>query len=78
MRTLGNTVEAERFYRDGLEIIERLAEADPGNSSAQRDLSVFYNKLGDLMRTLGKTDEAERFHRAAAGALGLASPRNEE
>ena len=34
----GNRNETERLYRDGLAIIERLAEADPTNTSVQRDL----------------------------------------
>ncbi|MGB0097918.1 MAG: tetratricopeptide repeat protein, partial [Solirubrobacteraceae bacterium] len=63
MRALGDTKQAERFYRDSLAIRERLAQADPSDAGAQRDLSVSYERLGDLMRALGDTKQAERHYR---------------
>ena len=77
MRALGDTKQAERFYRDSLAIAERLAQADPSDAGAQRDLSVSYNKLGDLMRALGDTKQAERFYRddlAIAERLAAGDP----
>jgi hypothetical protein len=38
-----------KAYRDGLAIADRLAKADPGNAGWQRDLSVSYNKVGDVL-----------------------------
>ena len=38
---------------DGLAIADRLARADPGNASWQRDLSVSYNKIGDVLVAQG-------------------------
>jgi len=37
-----------KSFRDSLAIRERLAKADPGNASWQRDLSVSYAKLADV------------------------------
>jgi hypothetical protein len=38
-------------------------EADPTNAQAQRDLSISYERLGDLMLQLGDGAQAERFYR---------------
>ena len=62
---------------DSLAIRERLAAADPGNAAAQRDLSVSYNKLGDLMVRVGNGPEAERLFRdslAITERLAAADP----
>ena len=45
-------------YQQSLEIRKRLAAADPANTQAQRDLSVSYNKLGDVQVQLGDTQAA--------------------
>jgi tetratricopeptide (TPR) repeat protein len=42
-------------------LVERLAAGDPSNTVWQRDLSVSYNKLGDVADRQGKT--ADRFVR---------------
>ena len=39
------------------------AEADPSNAQAQRNLSVSYERLGDLLVAVGNTGEAGRLHR---------------
>ena len=39
-------------------IIERLAESEPDRADYQRDLSVSYNKVGDLYRALGQGEPA--------------------
>src|SRR5438552_15512067 len=54
----GKLDEAISAYRDGLAIRERLAAADANNSQRQRDLSVSYNKIGDVLVAQGKLDEA--------------------
>ena len=41
-------LEASRLLEQSLAIGERLAETDPANTGYQRDLSVSYNRLGDL------------------------------
>ena len=45
--------EALGSYRVSLAIVERLARADPGNAAWQRDLSVFHNKIGDVLVAQG-------------------------
>ena len=50
--------EALKSFRDGLAISERLAKADPGNAGWQRDLSVSYNKVGDVLVAQGNLAEA--------------------
>lgn len=47
----GNLVEALKWYRDGLDGANRLAEADPENASWQRDLCISHNKIGDVLIT---------------------------
>jgi hypothetical protein len=45
-------------FRDGLAIADRLAKADAGNAGWQRDLSVSYNKIGDVLKDQGNLPEA--------------------
>jgi tetratricopeptide (TPR) repeat protein len=40
-------------YKDGLAIADRLAKADPGNLAWQRDLSVSYDRMGDVLASQG-------------------------
>jgi hypothetical protein len=49
----GNLAEALKSFRDGLAIADRLAKSDPGNAGWQRDLSVSYNKIGDVLVAQG-------------------------
>jgi hypothetical protein len=49
---------AEKSFRDGLAIRDRLAKSDPGNAGWQRDLSVSYNKIGDVLVAQGNLPEA--------------------
>ena len=39
-------------------IAERLAQADPGNAGWQRDLSVSYDRIGDVLEAQGNLPEA--------------------
>ena len=52
---LGRTQDALDFYKKGLNVAQRLAEADPKSAQAQRDLSVSYDKLGNVTLELGRT-----------------------
>jgi len=73
MGALGKGQEARSYFTDSLEIARRLAEAEPDRADYQRDLSVTYNKLGDLMRALGRGEEARSlFTRALEIAQRLA------
>ena len=52
------------------EIISRLAKADPGNAAWQRDVSVWHNKIGDVLVAQGNLPAALDAYKA-----GLATPR---
>jgi len=45
-------------YKQGLEIAQKLAARDPGNTGWQRDLSVSYNKIGDVQVAQGDLPSA--------------------
>ena len=75
----GNITAALARTRTLLTLARARAEADPSNAQAQRDLSVFYNRLGEVMVAVGKLGEAERFYRddlAIAVRLAEADPSN--
>ncbi len=57
-RGSGAAQAALRLHARALAIREALAKADPNNAQAKRDLSVSYNKLGDVHLQLGATDKA--------------------
>ena len=76
---LGLTERAFERYEVLLEAIERRAQAEPDRADYQRDLSVSYERMGDLYRALGQGDQAGRLpqvprHRRASGP-GRARPR---
>jgi tetratricopeptide (TPR) repeat protein len=56
-----------------LAIAERLAQAEPDRADYQRDLSVSYERVGDLYRALGQGDSArEAYLKSLAIAERLA------
>jgi tetratricopeptide (TPR) repeat protein len=59
----GRFAEAERIYRQALEINRDLATLYPSKQFCQRHLGLGYHLLGALFRDMGKPDEAEEFHR---------------
>jgi hypothetical protein len=61
----GDPAEAARRYQQALAITERLAQADPANAAYQRDLSVSYNRLGDLTAGGADPDGSARIYRQA-------------
>ncbi len=75
----GNLPEALKAYRDSLAIRERLAKADPANAGLQRDLSVAYDKVGDVLKAQGDLTEALKAYRdglAIRERLAKADPGN--
>ena len=54
MAAQGDLPEALKSFRDGLAISERLARADPSNAGWQRDLSVSYDRIGDVLEGAGQ------------------------
>jgi tetratricopeptide (TPR) repeat protein len=59
----GNLPEALKSFRDGLAIADRLAKSDPGNALWQHDLSVSYEKIGDVLADQGNLPEALKSYR---------------
>ncbi|MGH8932429.1 MAG: AAA family ATPase, partial [Egibacteraceae bacterium] len=58
----GLTDKAIKTYGKLLKIFRSRADAEPDRADYQRDLSVSYNKLGDLMIAVGRGDEAARLY----------------
>ncbi|MGH3614291.1 MAG: TIR domain-containing protein [Pseudonocardia sp.] len=58
---LGFTRAPETRWKQVIEALGQLVAAEPDRADYQRDLSVSYNKLGDLMVALGRGDDALRF-----------------
>jgi tetratricopeptide (TPR) repeat protein len=56
--SIGAAEAAVRLYTRSLAILEALAKADPNNAEAKRDLSVSYEKFGDVHLQLGATVKA--------------------
>ena len=68
-----------RYYEDGLKIAKRLADAAPENADYARDLSISYNRLGDLARSGGDPAAARRYYEDGlkiAKRLSDAAPEN--
>jgi predicted negative regulator of RcsB-dependent stress response len=77
--TQGYLDDALSAYRDGLAIAKALALKDSGNTQWQRDLSVSYDRIGDVLVTQGQLDDALAIYRdsfAIKQALALKDPSN--
>ena len=57
-RARGDLERALQAYQDSLAIAEKLAAQDAGNAEWQRDLSVSFNKIGDVQRARGDLEGA--------------------
>jgi Flp pilus assembly protein TadD len=56
--TSGNLAAAFKDYQASLAIQDRLAQLDPGNAGWQHDLSVIFDRVGDLLVAQGNLAEA--------------------
>ena len=66
---------------DALGTREKLAEADPKNNQAQRDLSISYERLGDVNHQADQLDQASEYCRKALAIrekLAEADPSNSQ
>jgi tetratricopeptide (TPR) repeat protein len=54
----GDLPSALSSYKQGLEIAQKLAARDPANTEWQRDLSVSYDRIGDVQRAQGDLPSA--------------------
>jgi tetratricopeptide (TPR) repeat protein len=59
----GDLPGALKSYRDSLAIFEHLAQSDPGNAGWQRDLSISYEKIGDVQVAQGDLPGALKSYR---------------
>ena len=59
----GDLAAALKSFRDSLAIMERLAQSDPSNAGWQRDLSVSYDKVGDVQEAQGDLEAALKSYR---------------
>src|SRR5262249_11617578 len=53
-----NREEARTYYERSRRIREQLAESDPTNLTAQRDLALIYDRIGNLYTTDERYEEA--------------------
>ncbi|MGH8909161.1 MAG: AAA family ATPase, partial [Egibacteraceae bacterium] len=58
----GLTNKAIKTYENLLNIFRSRADAEPDRADYQRDLSISYERLGDLMIAVGRGDEAARLY----------------
>ena len=49
-------------YIQALQLSEQLADGEPNRADYQRDLSVSYNKMGDLLSDLGEGAQAKSLY----------------
>jgi len=61
----GFSARALARYRQLTDLLRVRAEAEPDRADYQRDLTISYNKLGDLMRTVGRGEDATRLYQDA-------------
>jgi tetratricopeptide (TPR) repeat protein len=59
---IGRTLDVRDLWRTSAAMFERLAGAAPNNVDYARELSVNYNKLGDLARASGNPTAARRYY----------------
>src|SRR5258705_529881 len=59
--------EAIEEYRKGLEVRQGIAEADPANAGAQRDLAVSYMRTGEmLVRAQQRAEALAEYNKSGA------------
>ena len=66
--TQGDLAAAQAAAEQSRDIIAKLAAADPGNAGWQRDLSVSWNKLGDVRAAQGDLPGALQAYTAGQGS----------
>ena len=58
----GATRKAFERYQEAMTILESRGAAEPDRADYQRDLSVSYDRLGDLLRALGQGEAARQYY----------------
>ena len=62
---LGATRKAFERYQEAMTILESRVAAEPDRADYQRDLSISYERLGDLLQALGQGDAARQYYQQA-------------
>jgi len=57
----GDLKAARNYFEKSLNLIEQLAQQDPGNAQARRDLAVSYNCLGNVSLQGGDLKVAQNY-----------------
>ncbi|MDZ7270889.1 MAG: tetratricopeptide repeat protein, partial [candidate division KSB1 bacterium] len=57
--------QARTYYEQALAIAQELRSRAPDSADYARDLSISYERLGDLWRTLGNPDQARTYYEKA-------------
>ncbi len=65
LRHLGRLADVQRLRMRNCEILERLLRGAPYSSDYARDLSVSYERMGDLWRSLGDGAQTLRYYEQA-------------
>jgi len=65
----GDLADALKSYRESLAIREKLAKQEPRNAGLQRDLSVSYNKVGDVQSAQGDLAGALKTYRESLAII---------
>lgn len=75
---LNEEASAENLYRQSLSISKQLVTQNPDAHEWHRDLSVCYNKLGNLQKRRGELSDAEKTYRDALTAITKVSQSDPE
>jgi tetratricopeptide (TPR) repeat protein len=67
----GDLQAARAYFEDGLQIRRLLAEADPSSAEKQRDLSISFNKLGEVSVASGDLQSARAYFEDGLGIRRL-------
>jgi tetratricopeptide (TPR) repeat protein len=65
LQATGRVAEAEKAYRQALQLYERLVAEHPQVPQYRQELAMTHNNLGVLLKATGRADEAEKAHRQA-------------
>ena len=70
LMVLGDTGRAFRRYQQATHLLERLVAKEPERADYQRDLSVSYERMGDLYRALGEWEAARAAYQKSLDIRG--------
>jgi tetratricopeptide (TPR) repeat protein len=69
LRKTGKAAEGQEFFRKAVDIMQKVADANPDNASVQADLANIHGNIAFALETTGKPDEAMVSNRKALAIL---------